>query len=338
MEHCNFNNQKLCGMSRCSNSLVGGWKRTKTAIGGPSTDFTTLGKTDGTDYFMHASTASGKHGDTARLDSRKMTPRRKCNVQCLQFYYYHSGHKTDQLNIWIREYHDGRDLKGTLRLMGQITGSLGSHWVPHHVPLNATGTFQVEFEVRKGTGLSTGGFSIDDINLSETECLHHTWQIRDMENLLITSQYNTVVYSPRYYSPSGYAYQILIYLRETMFGVYVRLVSGRFDDKLRWPCPDHQLTIQLLDQNPHIQQRMSKQISITTEPIENNADIWNNPRSVGTLENRGDESFYVNSAVGYSKFLTLTHLKHRQFLKGGNAFFLISMQDDQLTLRQASRV
>ncbi|XP_019896390.2 meprin A subunit beta, partial [Esox lucius] len=327
MEHCNFNDQRLCGMSRCSNGLLGGWKRMKTVSGGPYSDFTNLGRTGGTGFFMHASTASGKEGDTARLDSRKMTPSRKCHVQCLQFYYYHSGHKTDQLNIWIREYRDERDVKGILRLMGQITGAPESHWMPYHVPLNATKTFQVEFEVRKGAGQSTGGFSIDDINLSETECPHHTWKIKDMENLLTTSQYNTVLYSPRYYSPKGYAYQIVIYLRETVFGLYVRLVSGKFDDKLKWPCPYHQLTIQLLDQNPHIQERMSKQISITTEPLEPDADTWKNPRNFGTLENRGEESFYVNNAIGYYKFLTLTHLKHREILKGGNAFFLITMKD-----------
>ncbi|XP_071025317.1 meprin A subunit beta-like [Oncorhynchus clarkii lewisi] len=327
MEHCNFDNQRLCGMSRCTKSFVGGWKRMKTVIGGPYSDFTNLGKTDGTGFFMHASTASGQEGDTARLESREMTPSRKCSVQCLQFYYYHSGNESDQLNVWMRVYRDERNPNGTLHHMGQITGSPGSHWMPYHVPLNATKTFQVEFEVRKGAGQSTGGFSIDDINLSETECPHHTWQIKDFENLLTTSDINTVVYSPRYYSPEGYAYQIAIYLREMLFGVYVRLVSGTYDDQLQWPYHHRQVTIQLLDQNPHTQQRMSKQISITTEPsLQDDYDSWNNPRKVGMLENRGDKSFYVNPAVGYLKFLTLTQLKHREFLKGGNIFFLITMQ------------
>uniref|UniRef100_A0A4W5PJ72 Metalloendopeptidase n=1 Tax=Hucho hucho TaxID=62062 RepID=A0A4W5PJ72_9TELE len=300
MEHCNFDNQRSCGMSRCTKSLVGGWKRMKTVIGGPYSDFTNLGKTD------------GQEGDTARLESREMTPSRKCSVQCLQFYYYHSGNELDQLNIWIREYRDERDPKGTLRLMGQITGSPGSHWMPYHVPLDVTKTFQVEFQVRKGAGQSTGGFSIDDINLSETECPHHTWQITDFENLLTTSDFNTVVYSPRYYSPEGYAYQIAIYLREMLFGVYVRLVSGKHDDQLQWPCPHRQVTIQLLDQNPHIQQRMSKQISITTEP---------------SLQD-GKRNLNIQYEFGYLKFLTLTHLKHREFLKGGNIFFLITMQGE----------
>ena len=76
----------------------------------------------GTGFFMHASTASGQEGDTARLESREMTPSRKCSVQCLQFYYYHSGNESDQLNVWMRVYRDERNPNGTLHHMGQITG------------------------------------------------------------------------------------------------------------------------------------------------------------------------------------------------------------------------
>ena len=75
---------------------------------------------------MYSSTVSGQEGDSAWLESRRMTPSRLCNVQCLQFYYYHSGNQSDQLNIWIREYQDESDSRGTLRLMGQITG--GGVW------------------------------------------------------------------------------------------------------------------------------------------------------------------------------------------------------------------
>lgn len=73
---------------------------------------------------MHASTASGMEGDSAWLETKTMSPTRKCHSQCLQFYYYHSGNETDQLNIWIREFQNDRDVKGILHLMGQITGKL----------------------------------------------------------------------------------------------------------------------------------------------------------------------------------------------------------------------
>lgn len=73
-------------------------------------------------YFMHVSTSSGQEGDSAWLETHKMSPIRKCHAQCLQFFYYHSGSESDQLNIWIREFQDERDSIGNLRLMDQITG------------------------------------------------------------------------------------------------------------------------------------------------------------------------------------------------------------------------
>nr|XP_033958124.1 meprin A subunit beta-like [Pseudochaenichthys georgianus] len=74
-------------------------------------------------YFMHVSTASGEEGDSAWLETHKMSLNREHHEQCLQFYYFHSGNMSDHLNIWIREFQDELDLKGTLRLMGQITGN-----------------------------------------------------------------------------------------------------------------------------------------------------------------------------------------------------------------------
>ncbi len=140
------------------------------------------------------------------------------------------------------------------------------HWQFYKVPLNAAKPFQVVFEVRKGNEESSGGFSIDDINLSQSECPHNVWQIKDFEELLTSADYNSYLLSPRVYSEEGYAYQMLIALRETFFGVYFRLVSGEYDSTLEWPCPWRQLTLIMLDQNPHIQQQMSKQISPTTDP------------------------------------------------------------------------
>ncbi|KAF7648696.1 hypothetical protein LDENG_00153000, partial [Lucifuga dentata] len=107
MEHCDFSNGMICGMSYCAKGFISGWMRMTSAVGGPSTDYTSLSKTGG--YFMHARTASGQEGDSAWLETKRMSPTRECHVQCLQFYYYHSGSKSDQLNIWIREYQDERD-------------------------------------------------------------------------------------------------------------------------------------------------------------------------------------------------------------------------------------
>lgn len=132
--------------------------------------------------------------------------------------------------------------------------------------LNAAKPFQVVFEVRKGQEESSGGFSIDDINLSETGCPHHVWEIPNFESLLTSTDYNSYLYSPRVYSPEGYAYQMLIALRETFFGVYFRFVSGENDSTLEWPCPWRKVTFIMLDKNPHIQHQMSKQMTLTTDP------------------------------------------------------------------------
>ncbi|KAL0172111.1 hypothetical protein M9458_032422, partial [Cirrhinus mrigala] len=186
-------------------------------------------------------------GDTARLESKTMTPKGDCKVQCLQFYYYHSGHESDQLNIWIREYQNETDNRGTLRLVDQITELPGNYWKLHHVQLNANKTFQVVFEARKGAGNSSGGFSLDDINISETE---------DIKKILNTSTID--IHSPLYYSSDGYRFQVAFSKWENYAVLYVRLISGIYDDQ--------QITFQILDQNPHMQKRMSLEESMTTDP------------------------------------------------------------------------
>lgn len=144
-------------------------------------------------------------------------------------------------------------------------------WKLHHVPLDASRTFQVEFEGRKRSWYSSGGFSVDDINLSETECPHQTWHVRDFERKLRTSPNNTYVFSPKYYSDEGYRYQVVLKLNVDFFGVYVRLVSGANDYTLNWPCQWRQITFILLDQTSHIQKRMSQQRSLTSSA---DVNLW----------------------------------------------------------------
>ncbi|XP_020506041.2 meprin A subunit beta-like [Labrus bergylta] len=321
VEHCNFS-VDICGMSCCEKGLAKGWKRLSTTAGEPLTDHTTLTNPGG--FFMHASTASGHEGDSAWLETKRMNPTGTCNIQCLQFYYYHSGSESDKLNIWIREFQDETDSTGKRRLMGQITGEASFKWTFYKVSLNATKPFQVVFEVRKGNEESSGGFSIDDINLSESGCPHHVWQISDFESLLTSTDYNSYLLSPRVYSPEGYAYQMLIVLRETFFGVYFRLVSGDYDSTLQWPCPWRQVTFIMLDKNPNIQYQMSNQITLTTDPT---YTAFDNPRMVGRQIQWNEESLYTNPAYGVNLFLSLERIRSRDFLKEGTAVFLFSMED-----------
>uniref|UniRef100_A0AAY4AL47 Metalloendopeptidase n=1 Tax=Denticeps clupeoides TaxID=299321 RepID=A0AAY4AL47_9TELE len=322
LDHCSFD-KDLCQMSLCSGNSEG-WKRVIRADGGPNSDHTYLGKKpQGRSLFMHFSTLTGKVGDSARLETRKITPKRSCHTQCLQFFYYHSGGRTDQLNIWIREFSNDSDYIGTIRLMDQIKGLPTNYWKVHHVPLDARKTFQVVFEAQKGTTSSRGGFSVDDINLTETDCPHETWQIRNFEEVLNNSPNDTYLYSPKYYSPDGYRYQIILRLSVDHFGIFVRLVSGFNDASLQWPCPWRQVTISLLDQNAHIQQQMTKQRSVTTDPH------WLLSGEFNTY------TVFLRSLLQcYGSFMMSTELREREFLKGGDIFLLITMQGNANVLMQ----
>ncbi|KAA0704933.1 Meprin A subunit beta [Triplophysa tibetana] len=338
LEHCSFDDESLCKMSVCSTSEHG-WQRVSSVSDVNVTNHTYWSKeSNGTSFFMHFNAVKRNEGDSARLESREMTPTRDCKVQCLQFYYYHSANENDQLNIWIREYRDAPDRRGTLRLMDRITGRPNNYWQLHHVPLNANKTFQVVFEARKGAGNSTGGFSLDDINIPQTEC-PHIWQIRNFEKLMNEIPTGSDIYSPLYYSSDGYRYQVFLRNYVTYFSMYVRLVSGEFDDKLQWPCPWRQVTFQVLDQNPHMQRRMSYEMSFTTDPTLFNEDgiyFWNNPRINGTQTTIGNESVFVSSGWGYRYFMNKDELTKRDFLKGGDIIFLFSMQDLSWLLQNKS--
>ncbi|XP_043972319.1 meprin A subunit beta-like [Gambusia affinis] len=338
MFFCDFSNGMMCQMSQMSSCAQSGseWEVVTQVDSGPSTDHTTLPAGNGengqeTGYFIHASTSSGQVGDSAWLGTKIMSTKRECKVQCLQFYYFHSGNESDELNIWIREFQDEHDTRGTLRLMGQITGPPTSHWKLHHVSLNATKNFQVVFEVQKGAGDSTGGFSIDDINLSETECPHVTLQIDDLERLLNTSSFRTAIYSPRQYSKEGYAYQIVVVLYQAFIGMYMKILSGDNDDQLKWPCLQKQVTFQLLDQTPNMKMQMSKQwseVTHETRKLPNGISAWDNPRKNGSIvfyEN--GESVYGGTLFGYHYFAFLEDLQTREFLKGGSAIFMFSFDD-----------
>ncbi|KAM4568082.1 meprin A subunit beta-like [Fundulus diaphanus] len=321
---CGFSNGTMCKMNRCSTS-GSGWEVVTDIHGDPSSDHTSLPSGSGDNgqqkgYFIHASTASGREGDSAKLETEVVKLNRGCNVQCLQFYYFHSGNESDELNIWIREFEDEQGTTGTPRLMGQITGPPTTHWKLHHVSLNATKPFQVVFEARKGAGSSTGGFSVDDINLSETECPHVFIQIDDLENRLNTSSPGTIIYSPRQYSKDGYAYRVIAKLEKPYVGMYVQLLSGEFDDQLQWPCLQRQMIFQLLDQTPNKQQQMSKQqtlISVGTQVTDSGILAWSNPRVNGTpVFNDKNETVYGGPLWGYKTFANLEELQSREFLKG----------------------
>uniref|UniRef100_A0A8C6KPN4 Metalloendopeptidase n=1 Tax=Nothobranchius furzeri TaxID=105023 RepID=A0A8C6KPN4_NOTFU len=296
MFYCGFSNGTMCEMNQSGS----GWEVVTQVSGGPTTDHTSLPSGNGEHgYFIHVNT-SGQEEDPGVLMTQIMRPKRECKVQCLQFYYYYTGNESDSLNIGIREFEDEQNTTGTFRLMGHITGRPTSYWKVHHVSLNATKNFQVVFEIKKAEN-SSGGFSIDDINLSETECPHVIMQIDEFENVLNTSKSGERLYSPRLYSKDGYAYRLAVVLNKTYVGMFVQLVSGVNDDQLEWPCVHRQMTFQLLDQTPNMQQQMSQRWTFTTE--------------------QNDEDSKTKT---YSLFLSLEEMQYRDFLRGGSAVFMFS--------------
>ncbi|KAM8847666.1 meprin A subunit beta-like [Synchiropus picturatus] len=335
--YCGFSDGAMCHMTHCSGGSTK-WERVTRAEGGPSSDHTNLPSVTAEEgftpeppqegHFMHVSTAAGEAGDSAWLKTPRMKPKREGHLQCLQFYYFHNGSADDQLNIWIREFNNETN---TARLMGQVTGPPTSHWRIHHVSLDAQSEFQVEFEVQKGNGSSSGGISIDDINLSEIQCPDVTMQIDDFEHVLTTSPRGTLVYSPRHYSSDGYAYRFALQMNQDFIVFFVQLLSGQNDDELTWPCLNKQVTVQVVDQTPNIQHHMSRQRSFTSgsrTTTGNGTSVWDNPRKFAAefVTDDGEEVF-GGPLVGLGFFGILDNLKSLNFLKGESAVFALYFQD-----------
>ncbi|KAF2985190.1 hypothetical protein EK904_007504 [Melospiza melodia maxima] len=334
MDTCSFELENICGMIQSSDDNSD-WQRLSQVPAGPNTDHTNMGECKDSGYFMHFDTSAGGEGSTAVLESRILYPKR--GFQCLQFYLYNSGNENDRLNVWVREYTSANP-NGTRRFIKEIKGSPGTYWQLHHVSLNVTSKFRVVFQGVRGSGLSSGGLSIDDINLSETQCPHHVWHIRNFTHLLNTSPAGKkgIIYSPPFYSSEGYAFQVSLYVNGTAdnpfnLGIYLSLISGANDDHLKWPCPWQQVTMILLDQHPDIRQQMSNQRSVTTDPerlSESSSNYtWDRPDKVGSEATFPNGTKYMRGpGVGTSAFLTHERLRSRNFIKEDGVYILLTME------------
>ncbi|XP_074753569.1 meprin A subunit beta [Athene noctua] len=335
MDTCSFELENICGMIQSSDDNSD-WQRLSRVPAGPNTDHTNMGECEDSGFFMHFNTSVGVEGSTAILESRILYPKR--GFQCLQFYFYNSGHESDRLYVWVREYTSAHP-NGTLRLIEEIEGSPATYWQLHHVSLNVTSKFRVVFQGVRGRGSSNGGLSIDDINLSETQCPHHVWHIRNFTHLLSTSPAGTAgtIYSPPFYSSKGYAFQVSLQVNGTTsnpfnLGIYLYLISGANDDHLQWPCAWQQSTMILLDQHPDIRQRMSNQRSITTDPSQlsdsSSSYLWDRPDKVGSIASFSNGTTFMRGpGSGTSAFITHQRLRSRNFIKEDSVYILLTMED-----------
>ncbi|KAM4557407.1 meprin A subunit beta-like [Fundulus diaphanus] len=342
LDSCDFERENICGMIQGHGDQAD-WVRVSNAPGGPETDYSNMGKCTGSGYFMHFETGTASAGDTAVLESRLVYPKR--GYQCLQFFYYNSAGPGDTLKIHVREY-DEDNPSGKLRFIQTIDGSPQDLWQLHHVSLDVRRKFRVVFEGTKvGPGPAAGGLSLDDINLSETTCPEFVWRVKNFSHVMDSTPTNTSVFSPPFTSKEGYTFQMALYPNgrdgySDELSAYAHLVAREGDAGQTWPCPWKQITMMLMDQHPHIQKRMSNQRSVTTDPNIKAADsdlfFWDDPRKVGAEVTEPDGSRYFRGpGAGTPVYLTHLRAKSRDFIKGGDAIFLLTMEDvSHLTVSQ----
>ncbi|XP_070774860.1 meprin A subunit beta-like [Enoplosus armatus] len=341
LDSCDFERENICGMVQGQGDNAD-WVRVAKAAGGPNTDYSNMGKCTGSGYFMHFSTGTGNTGDTALLESRLLYPKR--GYQCLQFFFYNSGGQSDTLKIHVREYDKAKN--GKLRLIKTIDGSPQELWQLHHVRIDVKTKFRVVFQGTKGgSGPLTGGLSLDDINLSETTCPEFIWRVKNFSHVMENTPTNTSIFSPPFTSEEGYTFQMELYPSGKAgypgeLSAYAHLVARGGDTGQKWPCPWKQITMMLMDQHPHIQKRMSNQRSVTTDPnmMATGSDnfFWDDPRKVGVEVTDTDGSKYFRGpGAGTAVYLTHLRAKSRDFIKGGDAVFLLTMEDvSHLTVTQ----
>ncbi|KAM9323129.1 meprin A subunit beta-like [Pholidichthys leucotaenia] len=334
LDSCDFERENICGMIQGQGAQVK-WVRVAKADGGPETDYSNMGKCTGSGYFMHFSTAAANTGDTALLESRILHPKR--GYQCLQFFFYNSAGPSDTLKIYVREYNSA-DPNGALRFIKTIDGAPQELWQLHHVSLDVRTKFRVVFQGTKVAAEPTsGGMSLDDINLSETTCPEFIWRVKNFSHVMDNTPMNTPIFSPPFTSKEGYTFQMELYPsgKEDYPGelsAYANLVAREGDTGQTWPCPWKQITMMLMDQHPHIQKRMSNQRSVTTDPTMKAADsdqfFWDDPRKVGTEVTDTDGSKYFRGpGAGTPVYLTQLRARSRDFIKGEDAIFLLTMED-----------
>ncbi|XP_069813759.1 meprin A subunit beta-like [Dendropsophus ebraccatus] len=329
LDTCDFEYNNICGMIQGTGDSDD-WHHVLQAPNGPSNDHSNMGDCKDSGHFMHFNTQTLNAGDMALLESRLYYPKR--GFQCLEFFYYHNGHESDQLNIWVREYTEDFP-NGTLNFITTVHGQPADYWQLYHVSLSMNNKFRIVFEGVKGNGSSNGGISVDDINVSEAKCPHHIWHIRNFTNQLNSE--NTSLFSPRFYSNDGYAFQVQLKANssgEKLYdlGIYFHLISGENDDGLQWPCSLRQAAMTLMDQHPDIRKRMSNLRSITTDPdrMTGNKYFWDKPELVGSPATFPNGTQYFRGpGLGTTAYITHDRVLSRDYLKGGDAFMLLSVED-----------
>lgn len=216
--------------------------------------------------------------------------------------------------------------------------------------------------VRGDPSNSPGGIYIDDISLTETRCPASFWRIQNFTHILQTADYDTVLNSPRFYSPEGYGYGIQVRpfsgysdYAGNYTGLYFHLASGDDDIVMQWPAVNRQATVVVMDQDPDIKLRMSSARSLTTDLasmsclsrlnitknyfckwilikwalffyilVSEGKLLWDNPRKVGTFDNSC--KCYRGESKGWNSFIKHYDLHRRNYLKNDDLIIFIDFE------------
>ncbi|XP_029965611.1 meprin A subunit alpha-like [Salarias fasciatus] len=331
LDQCAFELENICGMIQPSTD-DGDWVHTKSSEA--SEDHTLLGRCRDAGYFMHFDTKSGNPQESALLESRILYPKRK--LQCLEFFYKMNGSPKDKLVIWVNT-DDGMGTVRRMRKTQTFHADSDHTWKIAHVPLEVGVKFRYGFQAMRGEpSASGGGIYVDDVSLTETRCPSAVWRIQNFSKILETADTTTSLWSPRFYSPEGYGFGILVRPVSTYTdftgkytALYFHLASGENDAMLQWPAVNRQATLVVMDQDPDVTLRMSTARSLTTASLATSDGelIWDNPSKVGTYD--ASCGCYRGASWGWRNFVKHFDLRRRNYLK--NDDLIITVDFDDLT-------
>ncbi|XP_063078232.1 meprin A subunit alpha-like [Engraulis encrasicolus] len=328
LDQCSFEYTNICGMIQSSTDDTD-WIHTLSSPG--SEDHTVSGQCRDSGYFMHVDTATGKAEESALLQSRIVYPKR--TQQCLQFFYKMTGSAKDRLAVWVK-MDDGTGNVRKLKKMHTFHADDDHTWKIAHVPLEVDVKFRYAFQGVRGDPAQGGGIFIDDISLTETRCPAGVWRIQNFSKIMQEADDTTIIDSPRFYSPEGYAYGVRVKPRSgytdytgNYTGLYFHLLSGDNDVVMQWPALHRQATLVVMDQDPDVLKRMSTARSLTTD----NATItegklwWDNPSKVGTWDDTN--KWYRSESKGWRNMVKHFDLNRRNYLKNDDLIIFVDFED-----------
>ncbi|XP_008844948.1 meprin A subunit alpha [Nannospalax galili] len=333
LDNCAFEKTNICGMIQGTRDDAD-WVHEDSSQPG-KVDHTLVGQCTGAGYFMFFNTSSGSAEEAALLESRILYPRRK--EQCLQFFYKMTGSPSDRLTIWVRR----DDSTGNVRKLVKIQnfqGDTDHHWKIAHVTLKEEKKFRYLFQGTKGDPQnSNGGIYLDDITLTETPCPTGVWTIRNISQILQSTEKGKTLLSPRFYNSEGYGFGVTLYPHGRLLasdsgymGLAFHLFSGENDAILEWPVENRQVIMTILDQEPDAKNRMSLSLMFTTSKDHtasaiNGSVIWDRPSKVGIYNE--DCGCFRSLDWGWSQAIAHQMLTRRSFLKDDALIIFVDFED-----------